>query len=525
MRAAMKHNILQLPILFLTLLLTAACSPPASSPASDLIRISITSNGTTQTAAIPRGTTVFAALESMDMSINPLDRIEPSLEEVLEEDTSIHITRIMEEFETETAAVPFTRELVRSETLPAGEQILLQAGENGLEEVTWRIVYENGMETSRTISSRRTLTEPVSEIIMLGIQPGNIPIPIDGVVAYLESGSAWIMRGTTHRKEPVVRTGDLDSRVFSLSPDGRWLLYTRSESESRDNWINSLWISSTSSSDTASVELDVHNIIHFAGWADPGPEQGYRIAYSTVEPRSAAPGWQANNDLRILSLSNSGRPLQTEIILDENPGGQYGWWGTNFTWSPDGTRFAFSRPDAVGVVELADPVFRVLLEVPPFEVQSDYVWMPQTAWASNSRTLLVNTYSPGSQSSTGPGSFQLIGINTSNGTGSILLENTGMFAYPEPAAESGFFLLAPVDITQPLLSSMRIAQIDLDGSNLTFLHPDQHEPGLSPFPIAASPSGQMLLFSRQENLWLYDLSSGKPHQITYSAGISAADWK
>jgi hypothetical protein len=70
------------------------------------------------------------------------------------------------------------------------------------------------------------------------------------------------------------------------------------------------------------------NVIHFAAWY---PGQSSAVAFSTVEPRANAPGWQANNDLSRTNLSGS-----AVKILDAQSGGVYGWWGTSFAFSQNG---------------------------------------------------------------------------------------------------------------------------------------------------------------------------------------------
>jgi len=61
-----------------------------------------------------------------------------------------------------------------------------------------------------------------------------------------------------------------------------------------DQQINTLWVVNTKSSNPTPIWLNAANVIHFAAWI---PNATNSVAYSTVEPRSTAPGWQANNDL------------------------------------------------------------------------------------------------------------------------------------------------------------------------------------------------------------------------------------
>jgi hypothetical protein len=98
-------------------------------------------------------------------------------------------------------------------------------------------------------------------------------------------------------------------------------LYTRRSSE--DGQINSLWAANIDADPIEPVDLKVANVIHFADWI---PGSNNRVAYSTVEPRPAAPGWQSNNDLRYLTIYKSGSGSFTSVEIQSNIGGSYGWW-------------------------------------------------------------------------------------------------------------------------------------------------------------------------------------------------------
>ncbi|WP_180687975.1 G5 domain-containing protein [Trichococcus shcherbakoviae] len=54
-------------------------------------------------------------------------------------------------------------------TIPIGERIVVQAGENGYDTITYDVTYVNGIETNR-VEVRRTTTTPVSEIVKVGTQ-------------------------------------------------------------------------------------------------------------------------------------------------------------------------------------------------------------------------------------------------------------------------------------------------------------------------------------------------------------------
>jgi hypothetical protein len=66
---------------------------------------------------------------------------------------------------------------------------------------------------------------------MVGVQKPFTPMPIPGKLVYIASGNAWIMEESTGNRRPVVTTGDLDGQIFSLSPKGEWLLFSRKVKE------------------------------------------------------------------------------------------------------------------------------------------------------------------------------------------------------------------------------------------------------------------------------------------------------
>src|SRR5512134_1633780 len=135
---------------------------------------------TSSNITVPAGSTVTQAIQAAGIVIGNLDRVEPPLYTVLGDGNSISITRVKEVFETEEQIIPFERQVVRNESLPEGETRLVQAGVNGKEELTYRIVLENDAEISRSIVKSVILLEAAPEIVMVGAQSSFAPLPIPG---------------------------------------------------------------------------------------------------------------------------------------------------------------------------------------------------------------------------------------------------------------------------------------------------------------------------------------------------------
>ncbi len=123
-------------ILSTFLWLTVSCRSPQI---GEEIVITITADGTTREINVTAGSTVTQALQSAGVVPGNLDQTEPPFYTLLSNGDNITLTRVVELFETEQVVIPFERQIVRNETLPEGETRLVQAGVNGLEEITSRM--------------------------------------------------------------------------------------------------------------------------------------------------------------------------------------------------------------------------------------------------------------------------------------------------------------------------------------------------------------------------------------------------
>jgi hypothetical protein len=516
-------------IVLLSVLLAACSSPQVS---GDRITVEIFVDETSQTISLPSGSTVGDALRQTDIELGALDRVSPPSYTVLSDGVAVTIERIDERFEIEEIVIPFERQIIRNEALPEGESRLLQPGQNGLQEITYRIVTEDGQEVSRTAVRSEIITPSVPEIIMMGSQSAYTPLSIEGTLAYVASGNAWIIEGDTGNRRPVVVSGDLDGRIFKLSPDGRWLLFTRA-GDPEDDEINSLWVVSTVNSNARPFDIGGRNIIHFADWI---PGEGLSVIYSTAEPSPAAPGWQANNDLIRVDFDPTGIYEEPEILLEANAGGQYGWWGTSFAWGPDNT-LAFARSDSIGEVNVDQGQLDQWLSLTPYQTMGDWAWVPGLSFSAEGDIvyLVWHDQPVGLESPSASPAFSLSALPIEGGARVDLIERAGMFAYPiaSPAIRlpSGeiYQRLAYLQAITPLesdRSNYRVVIVDRDGSNPISLFPPEGEPGLSPDSQAVvwSPDAQRVAVRYRGDIWIIDVDTGLTHQLTSDGQVQSLDW-
>ncbi len=519
----------------LIFILTACAAPQAQ---TQTLKITVLADGQQHEVQLAPGSSVQQALDAVGITLGDLDRLEPPAFTVLREPTQVRVVRVREEFDIVQQTIPFEQQTIRSEALPEGETRLLQAGENGLQEVTIRHLYEDGQEISRQEVSINVLREPKPEIVMLGSQVVSERRQIPGTLLYLDAGNVWQIEADTANRTPILTLGDLDGRVFSLSPDGKWLLFTRQAQD--DENINTLWAAKLTEEPPLLIDLQVSNVVHFADWV---PNSTLRVVYSTVEPRSAAPGWQANNDLQMRSFSSSGWLSRPTVVLDANAGGIYGWWGATFLWSPDGMQMAFSRPDGVGLVDFEAGAMRHLLEMPPLQTFGDWAWVPGIDWSPQGDVLYTGDHrAPAGGAATAETSplFGLTALPLPEGLSIPLLNQTGMFVEPvtsplQPRPEDeGAFQVAWLQALTPQQSDTsryRLMVMDRDGSNRQALFPAPDAAGLEPQRVLWSPeplpeSGNLAIaVLYQGNLWLVDAVTGQALQVTGDGLVTALIWR
>lgn len=518
----------------------AGCAAPQVTQGE--IRVQVTLDGVTREVSIPPGSSVQDVFDQMGVTLGTLDRAVPPLYTLLSDGDAVRLVRVEEEFVVEEVVIPFEQQVLRNESLPEGETRLIQPGVNGVQEITTRRVLEDGEEVSSSPVKAVIVQEPIPEIVMVGSQSPFAAISIPGRLAYLSAGNAWVMEGTTGVRRPVVTSGDLDGRVFALSPDREWLLFTRREED--EDTINSLWVARVEEDEQTLIDLEVTNVVHFAAWS---PRARFTLAYSTVEPRATAPGWQANNDLHVISFSPSGWVSRRSQPLEANSGGIYGWWGTTFAWAPDAGSLAYARPDGVGLLELTEDTPVPLLEITPLQTNSDWAWVPGLAWGPDGQVLYTVDHAP-PQGVVNPEEsplFDLTAISLAGGPTVSMIPEVGMFAYPvpspplDPEAETSDYLVAYLQSifpTQSDTSRYRLMLMDRDGSNRRLLFPPEGAPGLdpqrvvwSPEPMATvdNPEGRtyVLAVIYQGNLWMVDSASGEAWQLTGDGLISRSDWQ
>jgi len=522
--------------LSLLLLSLAACVPDSART------VTLVADGETRALAT-EALTVRDLLAEAGVTLDEDDRVTPVEPTFVEDGMTVRVIRVEVRTETEQREMPFERQTVRDASIPVGETRLLEPGVAGIEELIYRITVEDGAEVERRLVRQVTLQEPHTEVILIGAQAELKPILITGTLAYVANRNVWVMQTTSPNQRRLTHAGDWDGRVFSLSPDGSCLLFTRvapppvppgggDEGEGETAPLNDLWMVETAAADAEPVRLEAESVL-WAGWA---PEckssptgSGCRIAYSTGAPAEGNPGWKAENDLWIAQpRARDGRLLGRRRIVESSAGGAYGWWGATYAWSPNGLSLAYARAEEVGVVLAYNGAQNLLAQFPPYRAYAPWAWTPTVDWSPEGQFVVTTLHGP-APAGEAPEDSPVFDVWALAADGTITAElasEAGMWAAPVYAPEGDYIAFGRA--RSPYVSQTSgydLYVMDRDGSDRQLIFPPAGEIGLKYPEIAWGPGGDQLVVVYQGNLYLVQLPDGEVHQLTAGGGVTTVRWE
>jgi hypothetical protein len=481
---------------------------------------------------VTQALTVRDLLAEAGITLDEDDRVAPVEPVLLEDGMTVRVTRVEVRVQSEQREVPFERKIMRDASVPAGETRLLEPGISGIEELVYRITLEDGVEVERRLVRRVMLKEPRAEVVLMGVRTAQEPMPVTGTIAYVANRNGWVIQTVSPNRRRLTYSGDLDLRVFALSPDGSYLLFTRALTETGAGaQLNALWLIPTAIADAQPVPLKLTNIL----WADWDPacrpassDGSCRIAYSTGVVVEGSPGWRAENDLWIARLRlRDGRISEQRRIVGPGAGGSYGWWGTTYAWAPDGRTLAYARADEIGLVRVSDGRQTTLASFPPFRTYAPWVWVPSIAWSPEGAFIVTTLHGPAPTGGAPEDSpvFDVWALAADGTFTAELVSEAGMWAAPTFAPEGE--LIAFGYARSPYASqtsSYDLCLVDRDGSDRRLLFPPEGELGLSYPEFVWGPGGDRLLLVYQGNLYLVT-ADGSSYRLTDEENVMAIRWR
>lgn len=525
-------------IILVAVVAISACTPETENTAQD-IRVELVDQDVRRTYIYNEAISIDEFLDRIQADLDDLDRVEPSRFTQIQDGMTITIVRVTEERTCYDSPFPYETRRIPTDALEPGVEEISQVGVNGTSQSCERCIIENGVQTSCSLISETIIEEPREQIIYVGTGGVDVPLVLEGKLAYISSGQAYFIEGNLRNRRPITTEGGLDGRVFDLSANGRQLLYTRfSESADDPDFTNGLW-AILDTGTPQPVRLLPDNVIAGA-WV---PGQTYTLSYSTAEPREGFPGWEAYNDIYVMRIDNqTGETIDFNEIIGTNAIGIYSYWGTNYKWSPDGQKLAWSRADSVGLVQ--DGEFVTLATFPHFDpaIVANWVWQPEIEWSQDSQMLITTLHGDpfGSESPINSVVFDIAVLQPEkNFIVSKAIPTTGIWSQPRysPIQQDGAgfpnYSIAYLQARDPLNSlggEYDLVVSDRDGSNPEAIFPPDGRQGVRPFSetqpteFVWSPSGTHIAIIYQGDLWIVEASTGLAQQITTDGQSSHPRW-
>ncbi len=335
------------------------------------------------------------------------------------------------------------------------------------------------------------------------------------------------MRHNSGDKRALTATSDFDGRVFSLSADGRYLLFSRVD----ENALNTLWLVDTLFSTNRRADCPCAMCCSRNLSAD-----ARSIAYSTGEKTPGAPGWRAHNDVTLVSLAidETGVSVKSpQTLWQSNHAAPYSWWGANFALAPDGRAIAFAFANEIGLIDLATNAKCAgrLKKFPAFQTNADWVWTPRLAWSPDSRFIVSAIHAPTGNplvANTDP-NFELWVFARDGTVSAALAKQTGMWSSPawsppDARGESRVAFGLAFAPSNSERSRYALMTMDRSGGNQRKIFPTGAEDGLVVMQTAWSPDAKQLVAVRDGDLWLHDFASGKWSQLTANGASALPRW-
>ena len=529
----------RIAILILSVMLVLVACETNPEEEEGQVRGRILVDGEERTFIYSQPISVQEVLRLENIIIGDLDDVSPFLRTQINDGEIITVVRVTQNTVCEDETMPFSEERLPRTDLEPGAEIIIEQGANGMRQVCYVVTYRDSVETSRNFQRQTVIEEPQDAVIYYGVNDTLEPVAIEGTLAYISGEQAWIMETSNTARRPLTIPGQLDGRVFELSPDGRQLLYTKRTDNPNDaGFSNELWLMTDLFTGNL-VKLQQIDILN-AYWI-PGHENAY--AYTSAAAGGGFQGWSAFNDLWLVEIDpRSGVNTNIENVISENVSGSFAVWGTRFAWSPDGTNVAYAKADGVGLIDfIAQEFGQFVLNYPYFNaaIANEWVWEPELSWSADGQWVATTVHGApyGSESPIDSVVFNVAVFKVGDVENPLIIdtfiERSGIWANPKfsPVREDGTVRLVYLQARTPLNSvgtAYDVVVMDRDGSNKSTIFPPEGQPEMRPIDFDGefvwSPDGRQIAIIYQRNIWLVDATSGLTQQLTNDGQASAIRW-
>lgn len=177
------------------------------------------------------GGTVREVLDSLDITCKDSDLHTCEADDPTYDGMVIHVGGISEVI-TYEEIVPYTTNVYEDDSLQPGEEVILSEGHDGQVRYTAEVVYENGVEVSRTVLSQEVLVKAVDAVILRGVdrsvkeqEEHDSPVPPSLPAASTDSQTQYVP-GTNLEYSEIL---DFQATAYYCEPNAWNTTYTGTE--------------------------------------------------------------------------------------------------------------------------------------------------------------------------------------------------------------------------------------------------------------------------------------------------------
>lgn len=97
-----------------------------------------------------------------------IDEVLPSLDSTISSDTNVQLVKVQTSDLVEKQPINFDTIVEKNEELDSSIQKVKSEGVNGQKEITYQVIYKDGVEVSRNVKSTKTIVEPQNKVMVKG---------------------------------------------------------------------------------------------------------------------------------------------------------------------------------------------------------------------------------------------------------------------------------------------------------------------------------------------------------------------
>jgi uncharacterized protein YabE (DUF348 family) len=124
--------------------------------------------------------TVADFLKQQQVTLNELDRVEPSMDQMVNANTPVKVIRVEKVTDVVEEPIPFAEVKQQDSSLTEGTQMVLQEGQQGTMQKFFEVIKENGEEVSRIVQKEVKIKESKDRIIAVGTKKAPAVTPSRG---------------------------------------------------------------------------------------------------------------------------------------------------------------------------------------------------------------------------------------------------------------------------------------------------------------------------------------------------------